>query len=79
MSIDICSDFYGCMAHELLGYAKVNACLLQIRAVGVAEVIGNEVLCKGIGRYESVTIHPAAHGYIHLAIECLPEPLVGAL
>ena len=77
MGIDVGGDPDIGMPHEALRCPDVNACLLEIRAVGVTQIIWDKVICQGKRRDQLVPVEPATHGDIHITAQAFHQALVG--
>ena len=64
------------MPHQLLSHPDINAGSAQVRAEGVAEVVGDEFRIQRQGLHKGVTVDLASHGDIHLPPETLYQPRI---
>lgn len=76
VGIDVGSHGEGGVPHELLRDPDVDMLPGQVRAVRVAEVIGDKGFPKGQGRHERIAVGLGPHAYVQAAPEGLDGPVV---
>ena len=67
MSINIRSDRYIGVSHELLSGPDIDTGPAQIGTVRMTETVRDKIFSQGIRRYKTVTVHLASHIDIHVA------------
>ena len=77
MRVDVRRGLDVCMSHQLLGRSDVHPCLLQVGAIGVAEVVRDKVIRKRIRRDQGIAVDSAAHGDVHFSAEGFGQRTVG--